>query len=321
MTRKLAFLSSLFMLLFLLYASFGPVEVKSADFPVQNLDTGARYQTIQSAIDAPQTSDGHRIRVDAGVHNESATITKGVSLMGEDKETTVINGRLFLDHSDISISEFTLRTEYKAAIEIRADRCTISGNIIEGVGGSDGIDNVGPGAPPQRFSADYTNISGNIIRHIGGSGIDLRGVEHCTIKGNWILDNISGIHMSDSSYCTIAENVIANHTSYGLHFGRGLVEELHDIHIFHNDFLNNARQVRIVIGALFWDNGSEGNYWDDYEGVGDIPYVIDSKNQDNFPLTEPLIIPEFSSAFILPLFFIVTLLVVIVHACIIKDHN
>jgi len=40
-----------------------------------------------------------------------------------------------------------------------------------------------------------------------------------------------------------------------------------------------------------WDNGLEGNYWSNYtgtdsdlNGVGDIPYVIDENNQDNYPL-------------------------------------
>jgi nitrous oxidase accessory protein NosD len=44
----------------------------------------------------------------------------------------------------------------------------------------------------------------------------------------------------------------------------------------------------------FWDNGEEGNYWEDYngtdannDGIGDTPYVIDDNNVDNYPLMYP----------------------------------
>jgi hypothetical protein len=45
-----------------------------------------------------------------------------------------------------------------------------------------------------------------------------------------------------------------------------------------------------------WDNGSEGNQWSDYTGVdanrddicsGDIRYVINASNMDDFPLMFP----------------------------------
>jgi hypothetical protein len=42
-----------------------------------------------------------------------------------------------------------------------------------------------------------------------------------------------------------------------------------------------------------WDNGTHGNFWDDYEGedndengIGDKPYNISSNNQDRYPLME-----------------------------------
>jgi hypothetical protein len=51
-----------------------------------------------------------------------------------------------------------------------------------------------------------------------------------------------------------------------------------------------------------WDNGTVGNFWDDYhgtdnndDGIGDTPYIIDENNQDNYPLIEPTVIPEFPS--------------------------
>jgi len=85
--------------------------------------------------------------------------------------------------------------------------------------------------------------------------------------------------------------------------------------------------------ANYWDDGypSGGNYWGDYsgndiysgsyqnetgsDGIGDTPYIIHGEKaaEDRYPFLEPLVIPEFPSLLILPLFMIATLLGVIVH--------
>jgi parallel beta-helix repeat protein len=80
--------------------------------------------------------------------------------------------------------------------------------------------------------------------------------------------------------------------------------------IYHNNFINNRQQVKNLgaNSANFWDNGSEGNYWSDYngsdlnmDGIGDTPHLIRSKTfdenlrkmvevvsgQDNYPLMAP----------------------------------
>ena len=41
-----------------------------------------------------------------------------------------------------------------------------------------------------------------------------------------------------------------------------------------------------------WYVGDNGNYWSNYNGTGDMPYVIDENNQDNFPIMKPLRIPH-----------------------------
>ena len=53
----------------------------------------------------------------------------------------------------------------------------------------------------------------------------------------------------------------------------------------------------IALSVNIWDNGFEGNYWDNYNGtdgdgngIGDTPYIINENNQDNYPLVN--VIPE-----------------------------
>ena len=90
--------------------------------------------------------------------------------------------------------------------------------------------------------------------------------------------------------------------------------------IYNNSFINNSRQVfdnwfinpglpEELQSVNIWYNGITGNYWSDYngtdsneDGIGDTPYIINNLNQDNYPLIEEFIIPEFPSVFILPLF-------------------
>jgi hypothetical protein len=71
--------------------------------------------------------------------------------------------------------------------------------------------------------------------------------------------------------------------------------------IYYNNFINNSQNV---VGAtmLFtpactnvWDNGTKGNYWNDYngtdndrDGIGDTPFVMDVNNQDRYPLIAPI---------------------------------
>jgi len=77
--------------------------------------------------------------------------------------------------------------------------------------------------------------------------------------------------------------------------------------IFHNNFINNEKHALIEGSSInIWDNGypSGGNYWSDYKGVdqkcgelqdqdgsdgiGDIPYKIDERNWDRYPLMKKI---------------------------------
>lgn len=84
----------------------------SAVSPIQNINTGLIYSTIQQAIDAPETLDGHTIMVDSGTYYENVDVNKSLSIVGEDRDTTIIDGNgkgtvLYVTASNVHITNFT----------------------------------------------------------------------------------------------------------------------------------------------------------------------------------------------------------------------
>ena len=55
---------------------------------------------------------------------------------------------------------------------------------------------------------------------------------------------------------------------------------------YHNNFIYVYWTKTLTTTHNMWDNGSEGNYWND--GVGNSPHIIDANNRDRYPLTSPL---------------------------------
>ncbi len=82
-------------------------------FPVVNINTRTGYTSIQEAIDAPETLDGHTLQVEPGFYHENVMIRKSVKLTGKDRQTTIVDGYgatvMALEADNVTISGFTLR--------------------------------------------------------------------------------------------------------------------------------------------------------------------------------------------------------------------
>lgn len=163
------------------------------------------------------------------------------------------------------------------------------------------------------FDASSNNtVTGNTITD-NEAGISVRwsSVNNNIIGNNITANNETGIYIAESESNSIIGNNITNS-------GRGVYTEYCGVNIFHhNNFINNTQQwadigftpwpIPLQISVSIWDDGTEGNYWSDYEnkypnateldgsGIWNTPYVLHESNQDNYPLTTPHIIPEFPS--------------------------
>lgn len=159
-------------------------------------------------------------------------------------------------------------------------------------------------------SGSNNEISDNqIVNNIEGLIIGWAGYN--LISRNSIRENLKGIILGiNSSHNIILENRLENN---GWAFENGCGVELsgsppvsNHNEFYHNDFVNNRKHLSISIGSTNYlnrDFTSGGNYWGDYtgsdlysgifqnesckDGIGDISYIIDDNNQDQYPLLKP----------------------------------
>ena len=240
------------------------------------------YATIQTAIS--NATEGDTIYVKKGTYWEGFEISKPLTLIGENKETTIMTGSLTVTQDNVTISGFTF-----SSIQLRVvSYCNISGNKITGY--DSGVQVIG--TPP--IFASYNTINGNDILSTV-EGVLLSFSSNNKVTGNNILNSSrTSLVIRFSNDNIISENNIANSESGITVFGS-------DNNVFHrNNFVNNTRQVLTSAepaadgGVRFSLNMWEENFWSDYNGtdsngngIGDAPYIINEKNADNRPLMEP----------------------------------
>lgn len=251
---------------------------------------GADYTSIQDAIDA--ASSGDTVYVYSGTYNENVVISKNLTLTGENKDTTTIdggkNGHVLYAYGTLSnkiethISGFTIRNAgglgYDCIALSYVNNGNINNNKIMNSDESDGI---------QLDHCNDVTISDNTVSNNEGSGVSLTLSDNNIIHNNVIQSNQKGMYIYYFSNSNeIYENTITGNSQYGVH----IVQSLNN-RFYLNDFTNNGQNAQDPL-TNYWSYNSQGNYWDDYNdydsdenGIGDSPYDIPGgNNQDEYPL-------------------------------------
>lgn len=218
------------------------------------------YPTIQEAID--HANEGDTIYVRAGVYYEhnfpeketAIIINKTVSLVGEDKSCTVIDGK----YSVVFI------------IYIMADNVTVSGFTIQNSGWI--MCDVGGGVFISH--SNRNRIVNNIIRNTQ-YGINLYSyTSNNYITDNIFMDNGNGIH------CCEGNNMI-----YHNNFIRSTVAVYGASNTWDNGYPSGGNYWDDYNGADLYSGVFQNETGSDW--IGDTPYVKDENNIDRYPLMKP----------------------------------
>ncbi len=179
------------------------------DYPVHNLDSGLNYTSIQGAINAPETLNGHTIFVEVGDYYEHIEINKSISLVGENRSTTVIDGDgtgivVNIARNNVNITGFTVQNgEYGIQI-FGFDLCDINFNII--TENNRGIYIIG----------QNITIANNTVSSNNEYGIHLNYSIHSNLTGNRILSNEDGIILRYANHNTLRKNTVLLNSNTGI---------------------------------------------------------------------------------------------------------
>jgi parallel beta-helix repeat protein len=276
----------------------------------------ADYTKIQNAID--NASEGDSVYVRNGTYYELLSINKSINLIGANKNQTIINyknsnknqhGIIVIKSNNVTIKGFQIISSAgfskKVGININSSYNIVTNNILlnnhHGINISKGTKN--------------NNISLNTISNSRLYGVSISSSNNnIVIKNNISLSGFYGVYLTLSNENILVGNTISESDFYGIR-----IKASENNEVYQNIIFNNNRGIYLCCGSVNniisynifkknidynarddifnqWDNGSVGNYWDDYngtddngDGIGDISYDIadgygEANNQDRYPL-------------------------------------
>ncbi len=231
------------------------------------------YTHIQDAINDAENGDTIFVYDDSSPYYENIVIDKSIKLIGENRETTIIDGMkkgdvIRIIHHNVVIKNFTIRNSSEviwAAAGIFIDNSQsniISNNVIL-------VNNWGIFLNQSNKNTISDNLIFNELEWPIGTGIQLEESSFNKITRNSILQNEIGIFISLYSKKNIVSYNIVMKNDIGIHIWGGK-ENI----IFYNDLIDNNERNAFFVNWIFLRAGIKPllsffniwlrNYWDNW---------------------------------------------------------
>ena len=196
---------------FLLSTLISKVEIQSVEAEPESITVPDDYPTIQEAINS--ANPGDTIYVLNGTYREHLKVNKPLTLVGESKESTIIDGNgenqtiIEVTASNVVISEFTVQNSQTggtlvAGIKVSGYACNITGNHV--TRNKIGI----------FVTWNKSRIAENVVTN-NGQGIALYSCSEVTVEANNVSANTVGISLALSSNNLIMNNRVLNSSTGG----------------------------------------------------------------------------------------------------------
>ena len=212
------------------------------------------YLAVEDAI--PRST----VFVYSGTYHSHLTIDKPLTLIGEDMDTTVIDGGrygdvVYISSHWVNVTGFTIRkggwSSFDAGVELNGvQHCHIYGNNVSDNG------NIGI----LLDHSDNNTISENTVS-LNVYGIYISDSRHNTVTDNRVSSNsMHGIYLNDCKYHLIDGNVVSSSGDVGI-----LLHGSVDNTITHNEIKDNIGRGIVLdssYGNTVHDNTLEGNKGD-----------------------------------------------------------
>ncbi len=214
----------------------GPIYnlVWYVDASYSGTETGSQTQpfdTIGEAVTA--AIDGDRIMVAAGTYNENANIGKSLTVIGADRDTTIIDGG---ESGDV--------------VHITAGGTIFKGFTVTNAGTTDGLDGI------EINNADYCRIEDVNASDGNHIGIRLTSSNYCVINNNHVTNNILGIYSGWSTNNEFGFNYINNNPANGIQLASSVST---DSWVHNNTVIKNGVYGSPTGGIFLWGSGSKNN--------------------------------------------------------------